>query len=495
MSERSVYKVRVVAILMALLTASPSWMWAVSGGPELPDPGRVMISRQQQEQMGLQAMGQVYQQMPVLPDNNPLTQYVQQLGRRLVAVVPADRSWPYQFHVIPEKDINAFALPGGPIFINVGTITAADNEAELAGVMAHEMSHVYLQHSAKQAQSEGVVGTLGSILGSVLGNGAAGSIARAGIQVGEGAYFLKYSRGDEAQADATGAIIMYKAGYDPKAMAEFFQKLEQEGGARGPQFLSDHPNPGNRVAAVTKEIQDWPPERYAVNSPQFASAKRQASATKVYTAQQIADGAKSGTWAQQNRQNGATPKNVPAPTGGAASNGSAANGTLANISWEQIKPSRSLRPLDAGAFSISYPSNWQASNDPNMGVTIAPPGGAAQGAVAYGAVINGAQTQSNSIDEATQQLIQGIQQSNPGMQVSGSARSVRVSGTEGRSVTLTGQSPIQKNGQPVPERDWLVTVPSQQQGGILYAVFIAPESDFSKLQSTYNKMLKSWQVK
>ena len=87
--------------------------------------------------------------MPVLPDSSPATRYVQELGRKLQTVIPADRSWPYQFHVVPAADINAFALPGGPIFVNLGTIQAADNEAELAGVLAHEMSHVYMQHSAK----------------------------------------------------------------------------------------------------------------------------------------------------------------------------------------------------------------------------------------------------------------------------------------------------------------------------------------------------------
>src|SRR5438876_6401151 len=96
-------------------------------------------------------MAEVYKQMPVLPDSSPQTQYIQRIGRKLVATIPQQYSWPYQFHVIAQKEINAFALPGGAMFINIGTITAADNEAELAGVMAHEMSHVYMQHSAKQA--------------------------------------------------------------------------------------------------------------------------------------------------------------------------------------------------------------------------------------------------------------------------------------------------------------------------------------------------------
>jgi len=144
MRERT-FGARMLALVLAVLMATPG-AFAVAGAPELPDPGTVPVSKQQQEQLGLKAMSEVYQQMPVLPDSNPVTQYVQQLGKRLVQVIPQQHSWPYQFHVIPQKDVNAFALPGGPIFINVGTVLAADNESQLAGVMSHEMSHVYMQH-------------------------------------------------------------------------------------------------------------------------------------------------------------------------------------------------------------------------------------------------------------------------------------------------------------------------------------------------------------
>src|SRR5262245_31583505 len=130
---------RALALTMVLLVSTTPLL-AVTGAPELPNPGTVRgISREQQVQLGRQAMAEVYQQMPVLPDSNPVTQYVQQLGKKLVAQIPQQYSWPYEFHVIPQKEINAFALQGGPMFINIGTITAADNEAELAGVMAHEM--------------------------------------------------------------------------------------------------------------------------------------------------------------------------------------------------------------------------------------------------------------------------------------------------------------------------------------------------------------------
>src|SRR5262249_22929034 len=273
-----------------------------TAAPELPNPGTVAgISKEQQEQLGRQAMAEVYQQMPVLPDSSPATQYVQRLGKKLVAQIPQQYSWPYEFHVIPQKEINAFALPGGPMFINIGTITAADNEAELAGVMAHEMSHVYMQHSAKQMTKGAFAQGIAGILGGLLGQGRLGSLAQLGINIGGGLVMLKYSRGDEAQADAVGAIILYKAGYNPQAMADFFQKLEKEGG-RGPQFLSDHPNPGNRQAAISKEIQSWPPKNYQADSQAFASAKQQANGVKAYTAQEIAAGAKQGVWAKENKK-------------------------------------------------------------------------------------------------------------------------------------------------------------------------------------------------
>ena len=310
----------VLVLLLFLIGSSPHF--SVLGraqaqgqpsGPELPDPGSVIgIGREQQQQLGLQVAAQVYKQMPVLPDSDPVTQYIQELGQRMVPVIPQERSWPYEFHVIPQKEINAFALPGGPIFVNLGTIQAADTEAQLAGVMAHEMSHVYMQHSAKQAEKQALAQGLLGILGNILPGNTVGNIARMGISFGAQTIFLRYSRQDEAQADAVGAIIAYKSEYDPHGMADFFEKLEQQGGANGPQFLSDHPNPGNRHAAIEKEIADWPQENYQGTSTGFIKAKKKALRMKTYSAQQIADGAKQGIWLEQNRRNGAMPPNVPA---------------------------------------------------------------------------------------------------------------------------------------------------------------------------------------
>jgi beta-barrel assembly-enhancing protease len=493
MKERS-WAPRFLALFLALLIAQPIWLFAAVQTPELPNPGQVSLTRPQQEQLGLKAMGQVYQQMPVLPDSSPVTRYVQALGKKLERVIPQQYTWPYQFHVVQQKEINAFALPGGPIFINVGTITAADNEAELAGVMAHEMSHVYMQHSAKQMKQNigpSILAGVGQVLGSMVG-GVGGAIASGIGQMAGGMWSMKYSRGDEAQADAVGAIIMWKAGYNPKAMAEFFQKLEKEGGPGGPQFLSDHPNPGNRVQAVDNEIKDWPPKQYQDNSQAFIAARQDATKVKAYTAQEIEQGAKSGLWARQNQQTGAVPRNMPVSSTTDQSGTASGDSTLANVTYDQIKPSGSFAQYQQNGISISYPSNWQTASQ--NGLTIAPPAGASQGAVAYGMVMQTGQMPSGaSLEQATQALVQSLEQSNPGLQASGSSSGIQVNGMQGRSQTLMGNSPVQQNGKPLRERDWLVTVvgPNNQ---LVYAVFVAPEKDFGRLKSTYQHMLQSLQL-
>jgi beta-barrel assembly-enhancing protease len=473
---------RAVAIFLVLLMAAlePAYLLAATPktAPQLPDPGTVSgISKEEQAQVGVKAVQEVYKQMPVLPDSSPVTQYVQTLGKRLAGVIPPQDSWPFQFHVVQQKEINAFALPGGPIFVNLGTITAAANEAELAGVVAHEISHVYMQHSAKAASKQGLLQGLAGVLGGVLGGaigGTAGALAQAGMSIGAGIVSMKYSRADEEQADAVGAIIMYKAGYNPVSMAQFFQKLESEsGGGGGPQFLSDHPNPGNRVAAVTKEIQNWPPENWQQNSAQFSQAKQTAAKTKAYSAQEIAQMAKSGR--------------VPNQQGG-----DGGGGTMSPVSQGQVLPSGNFKTLQGQSFSISYPDNWQPMGDQQSGqLTIAPQAGVTQGAVAYGVVINGFQPQnSQSLDQAVKELIGTLQQSNPDLRAVGSPKDIRVNGIAGRSVDLSGTSPIQQNGRPARERDWLVALP-QQDGTLVFMVFIAPDQEFSRLRPTYEQMLRS----
>jgi Zn-dependent protease with chaperone function len=490
--------------------------YAQSSGPEFPDPGKTM-SRDQQRSLGLQAAAQVYQQMPVLPDSSPETQYIRQLGEKLVATIPPEHSWPFEFHTVAQKEINAFALPGGPMFVNIGTITAAANEAELAGVMGHEMSHVYMQHSAKQAgkaeTTNLLAGLAGAVLGGVGGNiagGLVGQLGQMGIQMGAQGLMMKHSRTDESQADAVGTVILYKAGYNPQAMADFFKTLEKEGGQAPPQFFSDHPNPGNREKAIEAEIKDWPEQDYTGDTPAFQAARQHATGVKAYTAEEIAQGVKAGQWAKLNQQNGATfqPTGGTAqPTGATAGNavpaGAAApapnSPARANaVAPEGVLPSNKMVVADIGPVKMSHPDNWQVKPPAKDGdfVTIAPQAGITNNGVGYGVLLNGVappQGGSANIDDITGKLAQDMQQNN-GLEPLGNPQPVKVAGVDGRSVMFHSTSPIPgANGQPQLERDWLVTVP-RRDGSVIFMIFVSPQSQFATLQPTFEAMLKSLQL-
>ena len=499
-------------LLKRLVFLGALWLtaqvYAQSAAPTFPDPGKASMSRDDQHALGLQAAAHVFEQMPVLPDNSPETQYVRQLGHKLVATIPPQYSWPFEFHVVAQKEINAFALPGGPMFINIGTITASSNEAELAGVMAHEMSHVYMQHSAKQAgkaqTTSMIAGIAGAVLGGTVGSragGMVGQLGQMGIQMGAQGLMLKYSRSDESQADAVGAMILYQADYNPQAMADFFRTLQSQGGQAPPQWLSDHPNPGNREKAIEKEVSSWRPKSYSSDSPSFQKTRRHAQGVKAYTGQEIAQGAKSGQWAALNKKNGATLR----PTGGSAppvSTSAAAPSSLPNahpVSLQGVLPSQRMVSAELGPVRIQRPENWQVIMPKQQGqfVTIAPNAGVTANGVGYGLLLNGLASPNGermSIDDTTRQLVKDMQENN-GLQPVSDARPITVSGIQGRSVMLQSSSPFPStDGQTQKERDWLVTVP-QRDGSVIIMVFVAPLSDFARLQSTYELMLKSVQFR
>src|SRR3954463_10617075 len=216
---------RLVALTLALAIAAPELVEA----RVQPTTGRDSFSEEQEIQVGREAAADVYKKMPVLPDSDPLTKYVQRLGNNLAAHAPGYK-WPYNFHVVNQKEINAFALPGGPMFVNVGTIQAADNEAQLAGVMAHEMSHVIERHATRAYTKQQPYAIGAGILGAILGSrgGALANIGQLAVQFGVGSYLMKNSREAEREADLVGTDIMYDTGYDPRQMAVFFEKLQAQ---------------------------------------------------------------------------------------------------------------------------------------------------------------------------------------------------------------------------------------------------------------------------
>jgi len=478
-------------------------VFAQSATPVFPNPGKTSMSKDNQHAMGMEVAAQVYQQMPVLPDNSPESQYVRQLGQKLVATIPQQYSWPFEFHVIPQKEINAFAIPGGQMFINLGTITAARNEAELAGVMGHEMAHVYMQHSAKQAgkaqTTSMIAGIASAVLGGTVGGtagGLVGQLGQMGIQMGAQGLIMKYSRNDESQADAVGAVILYKAGYNPQAMVDFFKTMGAQAGAAPPELFSSHPNPGNRQQAIQKQIAHWPAQNYVQDSPSFDKTRAHATQVKTYTAQEIQAGAKSGQWAALNQRNGAS---LQASGASAFPTRASAASSPKPASLPSVLPSRHMVSADLGPMKIHRPDNWKVELPEQQGqfVTIAPHAGITNTGVGYGVLLNGVagpKGQRLSIDDMTVQLIQHIQQSNELEQL-GKPQPIPVGGIEGRSTFLRSASPFpDANGQPQPERDWLVTVP-QQDGSLIFMIFVAPQAEFSQLQPTYEAMVKSVQFR
>ena len=485
------------SFLILLLAAQ---VWAQSAGPTFPKPGKTSMSREDQQALGMEVATQVYQQMPVLPDNSLESQYIRKLGQKLVATIPQQYSWPFEFHVIPQKEINAFALPGGQMFINLGTITAAKNEAELAGVMAHEMAHVYMQHSAKQASKAQTTSMIAGIASAVLGGrgGMAGQIGQMGIQMGAQGLMMKYSRGDESQADSVGAMILYQAGYNPQGMADFFETMGSQGGSAPPEFFSSHPNPANRQQAIQKQISPWPAQNYAADNSTFEKLRKHAMGLRAYSAAEIQQGAKSGQWAALNKRNGASLHSTGASTFPTRESADASASPTA-VALESILPSRRMVNADLGPMKILRPENWPVTLPEQQGqfVTIAPQAGVTSSGVGYGVLLNGAPAprgQRASIDDITSQLIQQLQQNN-GVEPLGQSQRITVAGMEGRSTMLRSPSPFpDANGQPQQERDWLVTV-QQPDGSLIYMIFVAPESDFRRLQPTYEAMLRSAQFK
>ena len=471
------------------------------------------LTPQQEIAYGQKAEAQIFQQIPMLPDSSPISEYVRQIGAKLVANAPG-YAWPYNFHVVDSADINAFAIPGGAIFVNLGTVQAADTEAQLAGVMAHEISHLVQRHSTcnitKQRAKSWEYGLAGLATAVLLGNTGLGGLAESGIGAIQGLDYLHMSRDDEKQADLLGTDILYDSGYDPRALPQFFEIIESKYGKGGAQMLSDHPNPGNRVDYVNAEIDTLPRKAHYVETTQeFTRIHQLAMGTRAYTAKEVA----SGVW-----------KRDGAPTAGPESgnqsqtrpvSGSGTSGTPASATGQgQIPQSAALNrnvflpqgawlQLGEGGYTEGYPGNWRVYNKSQTSVTIAPQGGVVSsvGAVAYGAIIdevpvrqNGDQGGVAGFDAATQRLVAGFEANN-GLTPLGDIVNVSVNGQEGRSQEFQGASPVAgSNGAPLREHDWLVTI-WRPDGNLNYLVFVAPQQDFMALRPVFEKMLRDFQVR
>ncbi|MGD0922994.1 MAG: M48 family metallopeptidase [Terriglobia bacterium] len=423
-------------------------------------PGFNLFSPQQDVQIGREASTEVEKQLLLVKDAQ-VERYVNDLGRRLTQVAPNNAGYEWTFKVVNSQDINAFALPGGFIYVNRGVLEAAEDEAQLAGVMAHEIGHVVMRHGTHQASQMMLAQVPLAILGGVLGQSSSltAQLAELGISFGVNSIFLRYSRSAESQADEVGTYILYRDGYDPHAMAQFFGIIDKRYPQQGLQFISDHPNPGNRVEKVDELIpQLGPAKEGKTGSPEFQVAKKKSLAMPP---------------APQAKPGAAPAASSPSPP---------------------PPPSSRLVKYQGEGFAIAHPDNWEVQKG-QEGVTLAPPGGVLTGpqgewAQAYGASVSQYVPQKKGwgLIDATQQLLDSLRQSNPNLRVV-EQTGLNIKGQPALSTLLENDSPLQ--GQK--ETDRLVTV--RGKDAMLAVILVAPQSAFQAYGPTFDAMVKSLELR
>lgn len=457
-------------------------------------PGFNLFSAQQDVEIGQQSAAQAEQQLPLVRDRE-VNDYVNRIGQRLVAASDGPK-FPYTFKVVNATDINAFALPGGPIYINRGTIENAKNEGELAGVIAHEIAHVELRHGTHQASkaqaAQAGISILGGILGGKVGQSTAGLINAVG-GFGLNALFLKFSRELETQADVRGAQLLAASGYTPNDMVGFFQTLSKVDTARKTSFLSDHPAPPDRIARIQKEAQLLRVTGQPVTN--VAELQRVQGGLRG-----LGSAPRAGT--QQAQANAPQQRSRPSSSGQTASVG------------QVPAPSTSMRSYTSPtrAYRISYPSNWQVYDGGNGGVTFAPQGGVAslgnnRDEILYGAIINHYEPFGNSpnrrylnnggtygttvtLDTATADLVAQMRSTSPHLKpVSGSTQRFNVSGGAALATALRGRNPNTN----LDERITVVTRQLHDQH-LLYMLFVTPERDARNYGPLLQAMVNSLEV-
>jgi Zn-dependent protease with chaperone function len=475
-----------LAVCFALLASSALAQTQVKSGFNV-------FSVEQDVEIGRQSAIEAERQLPMLRDASAQT-YIENVGRRLASAAPGPK-FPYTFKVVNASDLNAFALPGGPTYVTRGLIESVRNEGELAGVMAHEISHVALRHGTNQASKAYLAQAGLGILGGILGGGAGGSTAQILQAVGGlglNALFLKFSRTAETQADILGTQIMARAGYDPEAMATMFQMLKSKQGrepGKVAQFFSDHPNPANREAAVRQEAQKLGARsgRIEVVGGLDTVKSRLRSLGAAPSMAQIAQGAR--------------------PSQGSTYPSAGSSGQTVQIA----APSSRMRSFRQRSdfFQISYPENWRVSESGGYGATIYPEGGAirasnGQDILVYGVVVNHYEPFSGqpgdvfsqpvpgrgTLDQATNDLANELMRANPHLRaVSNSMRRQTIDNANALSVVLGGRSPVTG-------ADERVTVFTRElpDGHVLYVLFIAPAQDYSALSRTFQNMVSSLRV-
>lgn len=452
------------ALLLTGLLAVPASLWSATGRTQLK-PGWTLFGPERDIELGREAAGEAEKQLPLLHDR-AVNDYLTQLGKRLARYAPGHQ-YPYQFKAVNQAGINAFALPGGFIYMNRGTMEEAKNEAQLAGVLAHEIAHVALRHGANQLSKAVLAQMPLAIFGGWLGGGGgiAAALGQMGIATGANLLFAKFSRDAERQADILGAQMLYDAGYDPREMARFFETLAAQSKTRTIEFFASHPNPENREARIEQEINNLGGVR--------KDARKDSEEFHII----------------QTRL-----REMPPPPKPGERRRPADDRRERPESRERAPlPSRRMTSYRHTEFSLRYPSNWEVVEESGQ-LTFAPPQGVyrtAQGnAVGYGLLLGFQPLDDRrlSLESATDALVRQFQQSNPGLQER-SRNQTRVAGRRAYAIQLEGESPLPDER----ETDWLFVL--EHNDKLLYLIFVVPQSEERAYRNTFQDILDSLRLR
>jgi Zn-dependent protease with chaperone function len=462
---------------LALFLIAMLWGVAIANAQTKLQPGFNLLPPEEDVAMGKESAAQAEQQLPILNDA-VVTAYVERIGQRLAAKAGG---YPYQYHfkVVNASDINAFALPGGFVYVHRAVLDNAHNEGEVAGVMAHEVSHVALRHGTHQASKAFIAqGGLTILTGIAIGKAGLlrALILRRIGGAGLNAVFLKNSRENEMDADIRGTQILAAAGYSPVDMVNFYRLLEKEDPSKWTNFASDHPAPPDRIARIQKEARLLQvPDKPTQNVEELKSIQARMSALgPARTSSQVREASAPPRSSRGRKAVQPLAVNVPVPSS-----------TVTSYASRN------------GHYRVSYPSNWKVSES-TSGVTIAPPEGLReideQPQVIYGAIIShydpiekrGAGV---TLQSATQDLIGAIESASPHLHVVRKAQALQVSGGPALDARLRGVNPATG----INER---VTVVTRQlsETDLGYLVFVTPEKDADTYGSVLRTMVSSMQI-
>jgi Zn-dependent protease with chaperone function len=426
---------------------------------------KTSLTRDQEIQLGKEAAAQVEREMEIVK-NPEVERWLNQIGGAL-AKTPEANAYPYYFRLVNDDSINAFALPGGPMFVHTGLIKAADSEAEVAGVLAHEMSHVALRHGAAQLSKQqtwgtlfGVIGALGGALGGPSGEcGIWCQAVQLGAGLGGNSILLKFSRSYERDADLNGARMMAAAGYNPIELANFFEKLQAKlGSAAEPKglalWLSDHPATGSRIEYVSQDIQFYPKKSYNASTGDFSRIK------------QIVAGLP-------------PPKLKPAALLQSVQ-GSPRSGLPQGFKDYQTK-----------GFSVAYPGTWQAGQAQEGGsVYLVPQGGAKQTQSGGIELLTGAMIDyyvpangDAKLDATTTEFVQSLQKGDTNLRADKPTH-VTLGGKAALLTRLTTKTSDQQD-----QVVYLFTVP--REAGLWYLVLAAAPSQLDQYDPLFRQIQQS----